>query len=125
MRTCLFFIPQCVLSTAEIADKLPPFVLDTSHLCLWHCDCFRISSPPIIIAGGPSRKDGLRRRTVINLTVNATSQIFATGTSFHPKDQDLDQYHFVAPKIQTYTVIDSWWHGDPIVNFALLVIHLT
>ena len=29
--------------------------------------------------GGPSHKDGLRRRTVINLTVNATSQIFATG----------------------------------------------
>ena len=29
--------------------------------------------------------------------------------SFHPKDQDLDQYHFVAPMIQTYTVIDSWW----------------
>ena len=28
-------------------------------------------------------------------------------------------------KIQTYTVIDSWWHGDPIVNFALLVINLT
>ena len=30
---------------------------------------------------GPSRKDGLRRCTVINLTVNVTSQIFATGAS--------------------------------------------
>ena len=31
--------------------------------------------------GGPSGKDGLRRRTITNLTVNATSQIFTTGAS--------------------------------------------
>ena len=30
-------------------------------------------------AGGPSRKDGLRRRTVTNLTMNATSHVFAIG----------------------------------------------
>ena len=30
-------------------------------------------------AWGPSRKDGLRRRTLTNLSVIATSQIFATG----------------------------------------------
>ena len=29
---------------------------------------------------GPSGQEGLRRRTVTNLTVNATSQIFTTGT---------------------------------------------
>ena len=28
---------------------------------------------------GPSRKDGLRRRTITNLTVTATSHIFAIG----------------------------------------------
>ena len=34
---------------------------------------------------GPIRKDGLRRRAITNLTVNATSQMFANGASYVKK----------------------------------------
>ena len=40
-----------------------------------------VQSFEICNALGPSGKDGLRRRTVINLTLNATSQIFTIGAS--------------------------------------------
>ena len=87
------------LSSSGRENKLSPVVRQI--ILLSQCDVkvrhglVRARSPPINqeehgqtsslspYAGlkGPSRKDGLRRRTVINLTVNATSQIFATGTS--------------------------------------------
>ena len=40
---------------------------------------------------GPSRKDGLRRRTITNLTVNATSQMFANGAYCKPRTGHLRQ----------------------------------
>ena len=39
----------------------------------------RILVTEVLPSGGPGGKEGLRRRTVTNLTVNATSQIFTTG----------------------------------------------